>query len=200
MERLGQDGSSESTDLEIGSEGYRDGLGWQAVGVQYDTLGIPQGATIASAKITFVVKAPGRTYEGASNDFKIIAEAIDDAAVLGLSDNNITSRARTREEVSWNPPYFQDETTVGTKVDTPDITALIQQVVNRPGWSENNRLTLMIFPQVYLDLADPSTGGTTPLQKLNVHAGPGDGAATLTVEYYLPGDLGVPVSSNGTIK
>jgi hypothetical protein len=169
-----------SSDLEIGSENYGVGLHWQVVGVQYDTLGIPQGSTIISAKLTFQCKGGGHTFAGASNDFKIIAEAIDDAAAFTTTDFDITSRDRTSATAAWNPPY---PTSGGDIVDTPDLAALIQEVVSRTGWSDDNRLTLMIIPQIHLDLADPSTGGTTPLQELNVHAGAGSDSATLTVEY-----------------
>jgi hypothetical protein len=168
-----------SSDLEIGSESGSN-LEWQACGVQYNMLGIPQGSTIISAKLTFQCKGTGHTYAGASNDFRIIAEAIDDAAAFTTTDFDITSRDRTSATAAWNPPY---PTSGGDIVDTPDLKSLIQEVVGRTGWSDDNRLTLMIFPQIHLDLADPSTGGTTPLQELNVHAGAGSDSATLTVEY-----------------
>ena len=180
----------DSSDLELGSEGD-GGLGWQAIAMQYDQLGIPQGATITSAKLTFTVDDSG--VEGESNDFTILAEAADNAAVYGysfdapfwpayawLDSYDITGRARTAASVSWAPAALP---AVGTTLDTPDIASLIQEVVNRPGWSENNRLTLMIYPDVYLDLPDPSTGGTTTVQEIEFEAGPGADSATLTVEY-----------------
>ena len=169
------------TDLELGSEtdGDSPGLDWQVIAVQYHTLGIPQGSTITSAKITFEVQNSGEP--GTSNDFTILAEAADDASVFDENVlNNITDRARSAASVAWAPDALP---AVGTRVETPDITTLIQEVVDRAGWSDNNRLTLMIYPDVYL--ASP-TGGTTTVQEIEFEGGPGPDAPTLRVTYDPP--------------
>lgn len=165
-----------SSDLEICSEGG-GGLEWQVIGVQYDTLGIPQGSTINSATVTFQVDAAG--VAGDPNT-TLYAEATDNSAVFSSALANITSRPRTTASVAWAPAL---NNTVGAKVVTSDIATLIQEVVNRPGWAENNMLTIMIFPDPYL--ASP-TGGTTVLQELEVEAGPGTDSATLTVDFTPP--------------
>ncbi len=45
---------------------------------------------------------------------------------------------------------------------------------------------LMVFPDVYLALADPSIGGTTVIQEIEFEAGPGSDSATLTIDYTVP--------------
>jgi hypothetical protein len=172
-----ESGNLTSSDLEIGSEG-NGGLDWQVCAIQFDQLGIPQGAVITSAKLTLQVDNSGNP--GTSNDFTVIAEDIDDAAGFTIDASDITNRARTDAEASW---VLAAGPAVGTRIDSPDLTDLIQEVVDRAGWSENNRLTLMVYPQVYLDLANPSTGGTTTVQEIEFEAGPGSDAPTLTVEY-----------------
>jgi hypothetical protein len=47
----------DSSDLELGREDT--GTNWQVIAVQYDQLGIPQGATITSAKLTFTIDNSG---------------------------------------------------------------------------------------------------------------------------------------------
>jgi hypothetical protein len=178
-----------SNDLELGSES-QNGRDWQVIAVQYDTLGIPQGANITSAKITFQVNDPGAARD--ENNFTILAEAADDAVLLS-NDPNITGRARSTASVGWAPAATP---AVGTKIDTPDITALIQEVVDQEGWSEDNRLTLMIYPDVYLDLPDPSTGGDTQVQEIEFEAGAGSDSATLTVMFDIP--EGSPPASGAT--
>ena len=179
----------DSSDLELGSEGD-GGLGWQVIAVQYDQLGIPQGATINSAKLTFTVDNSGAA--GTSNDFTILAEAADNASVFAWHEDpkwpgyaaldryDITNRARTAASVPWAPAAAPAQ---GSTLDTPDISALIQEVVDQAGWSDNNRLTLMIYPDVYLALPDPTTGGSTTVQEIEFEAGPGSDSATLTVEW-----------------
>jgi len=71
---LQRGGWVKNSDLELGSEG-EEGLAWQVIAVQYNQLGIPQGATITSAKLTFTIDGSGNP--GTSDDFTIIAEAAD---------------------------------------------------------------------------------------------------------------------------
>ena len=155
------DGWLDSGDLEVGSEFELPC--WTGVGLQFDQLGIPQGSTILSAKVTFV--ADEDSAPGTSNGVKIFGEAAGNAAIWSGYDSlswpgywridpfEVTSRARTSASVAWSPPTsLQDDI-----VDTPDLTAIIQEIVNQGGWSDNNRLSLMIFPDAYLDGADPST-------------------------------------------
>jgi len=155
-------------------------------------LGIPQGSTITSAKLTFQAAEDGEPYS--SNDFTILAEAADDAAAFSSNPFDVTARARSAASVGWNPPT---SAAVGEKVDTPDISALVQEVVDRPGWSDNNRLTLMIYPDVYLALPDPATGGNTTVTSHTYQAGPGADSATLMVRFQSPSSA--PASSDPII-
>ena len=187
----------DSSDLDVGNDNYynqggpeKDGLVWQVVAVQYAQLGIPQGSTITSAKLAFQLDEEVVTYP--SNDFTIYAEAADDASVFTLDPNNISNRDRSTASVGWNPPTTG--IVVGDKVDTPDLSALIQELVGRPGWSKDNRLTLMIYPDVYLEAADPNT----KVSRHTYQAGPGADSATLTVQFYSDDaehteDLPIPV-------
>lgn len=168
-----------SSDLEIASEGDA-GLDWQAIGVQWDTLGIPPGSTINSATITFTVDNAGAAGD---NNLTIHAEAVDNSTNFTTTDFNITTRARSTASVAWTPA---PNDVIGTTVVTPDITALIQETVDRPGWSLDNLLTVMIFPDVYLALPDPATGGSTVLQEIENEAGPGADSATLMVDFTPP--------------
>ncbi len=171
------------TGLEVGSEDV-GGLDWQTVGLVFKDLGIPQGSTINSAKITFTVSNPGNEYEGNSNDFTLFVQPVDNAPDF-LADPNIITREKSAASVAWAPA---GSPAVGSKVDTPDIKVLIQEIVNREGWSPNNNLALMIYPDVYLALADPLTGGTTPVQEIECYAGMAEvsNRATLTVTYDMP--------------
>ncbi len=174
-----------SSDLEFMAEG-NGGLDWQVIGIQYDTLGIPQGATINSATIAITVDNTGSTGD---NNITIFAEAVDNSTVFASTLANITSRSRTTASVAWVLAISPtDAGLIGTQVVTPDISAVIQEVVNRPGWSDNNLLTLMIYPDPYL--ASP-TGGTTDVQEIEMEAFPDNSGlawndtATITVDFTL---------------
>jgi len=182
-----------SSDLEVGADGQNIdpdpnvfGSHWQVVGVQYDQLGIPQGSTINSAKVTFTFDEITVDGDGSplDNAMTILAELAPDASVFDPNnDFDITDRALTSASVAWAPPTCANVGCIGNAADTPDLTSMIQEVVNQAGWSDNNRLTVMIYPDVYLALADPNTGGDTLLQETTYDAGPGVGAPTLVIDF-----------------
>jgi hypothetical protein len=181
----------QSSDTEVGSEGD-GGLDWQAVGLQWDQLGIPQGSTIDSAKITL-------QYDDGGNDgdpgLTIFADDVDNSATFeGLApdgssslpdpaSHNITARARTAG-VAWAPPLTTDDD-IGTLIDTPDLSALVQAIVDRPGWSDNNMLSFMIIPDAYL--AAPG-GAAVAVRESEFEAdgAPSSDQAILTIDFTAP--------------
>ncbi len=173
------DGWLVSSDLDLGYD-YEPQC-WNGIGLQYVGLGIPQGAPINSAKLTFTVD--GDQDPQASNDFTIFGEAADNASPFNYLDEaynpivpfDISGRARTSASTAWSPT----DPAVGVTIDTPDLTGIIQEIVNRPGWSDDNRLTLVIFPDAYLN----SMPLTTTVTGHEYEAGPGSDSATLTVDF-----------------
>lgn len=197
----------QSSDTEMGSEGD-GGLDWQAVGLQWDQLGIPQGSTINSAKITL-------QYDDGGNDgdpnLTIFAEDIDDSPTFqgfppdptgvvtsAPEQSNITARSRTAG-VAWAPPLTTDAD-IGSLIDTPDLSALVQAIVSRPGWSENNMLTFIVIPDAYLALADITTGGTTAVRESEFEAdgAPSTDQAILTIAFTPPQTPPSITKNNGT--
>ncbi len=56
----------------------------------------------------------------------------------------------------------------------------------------------MVYPDVYLALPDPTTGGDTTVQEIEFEAGPGDDSALLHVEWIM-GDAKSPNPPDGQI-
>jgi|GEM_PF-6225798 len=180
-----------SSDIEVGAEGD-GGLDWQAVGLQWDQLGIPQGSTIDSAKITL-------QYDDGGNDgdpgLTIFADDVDNSATFeGLApdassplpdpaSHNITARARTAG-VAWAPPLTTDDD-IGTFIDTPDLSALVQAIVDRPGWSDNNMLSFMIIPDAYL-AAPGGSAVAVRESEFEADGAPSDDQAVLTINFTAP--------------
>ncbi|WP_143213112.1 hypothetical protein, partial [Acinetobacter baumannii] len=50
---------------------------------------------------------------------------------------------RTTTQVPWNGPH--PATTTGDVIETPDISSVIKEVVNMPGWNEGNYLDVVFF-------------------------------------------------------
>jgi VCBS repeat-containing protein len=124
-----------STDLELVYEG-----GNQTVGMRFNGISIPKGSTIDSAYIQFTVDEN----QSESTALSIQGQNADQAATFTTATNNVSSRARTVAAVSWNPRSWTTVGTAGADQQTPNIASVIQEIVNRPGWSSGNSLGIII--------------------------------------------------------
>jgi len=74
----------------------------------------------------------------------IAGEANDDAPTFTNVVGNISSRPATIATVPWSPDPWLTAGDSGPNQRTPDITSIIQEIVDRPGWSPGNSLALVI--------------------------------------------------------
>ncbi|UCG63843.1 MAG: metallophosphoesterase, partial [Deltaproteobacteria bacterium] len=125
-----------SSDLELIYDGSD-----QTVGMRFNGLDIPPGATISNAYIQFQVD---ETAPSDPTDLTIQAEAIDDAPTFTNTVGNISSRATTTASVYWSPVPWTTVGEAGPDQQTPNIAAVIQEIVDRPGWSSGNSLVIII--------------------------------------------------------
>jgi hypothetical protein len=124
----------DSSDLELINDPSRSD---QIVGMRFQNIQIPRGATITSATIEFETD---EIDSGVTNlTFK--AQAVDDAPTFTASLNNISSRTKTFAAVAWDPPAWNIES---EKHQTPDLSAIIQEVISRPGWNSGNSLVVIV--------------------------------------------------------
>ena len=123
-----------SSDLELTQDGSRQ----QLVGMRFLSVSIPQGAVITDAYIEFETD---ETNSGTTN-LTFRAEDIDDAPAFTSSAYNVSNRTRTTAAVNWNnvPPW----TTISEKHQTPDLSSIIQEVVDRPGWAIGNDMVIIV--------------------------------------------------------
>ena len=112
----------------------------QTVGMRFNTVEIPGGATIVNASIQFQVdETPSGT-----TSLNIQAQAADNPPTFSTSNGDISSRTRTAAAVSWSPPAWPTKGVAGPDQRTPSIAAVIQEVVDRPGWASGNSLVIII--------------------------------------------------------
>ena len=166
----------DSTSLELGSGGLG---GVEAVGLRFQTIHIPQGMRIDSAYLEFEAADLG----SAATTVTISAEAADNAAPFSATLFDVTGRPATLASAQWDIPAW---TAATEKHYSPDISAIIQEVVDRPGWLENNSLVITV-------------GGTGVRTALS-HDGGAISAPLLHVEYSRPGlpeTVQVPVATFG---
>ena len=98
---------------------------------------MPQGATIGSAVINFTSKGNS----SGANTLTFTAQTSNDASAFGASNKNLSVRNMTTTSVNWSPGAWTD----GQTYVSPDLLALIQQVVNRSGWNRNQHLVIKVM-------------------------------------------------------
>ena len=108
------------------------------VGLRFQDIGIPQGATVTSAVIEFW---PAATSSGVT-DITIHGEDNNNAAPFAASANNISTRTKTATGVDWSGiPAWDD---VNIVRQSPDLTGIVQEIVNRGGWCGNNAIAFVL--------------------------------------------------------
>ncbi len=114
--------------VEMGSRRYG--------GARFLNISIPQGATITNAYIRFKSEHTHSEH----TDLTIRGDDRDDAARFTPANGNISSRPQTTAAITWNdiPAWTLDEF-----YRTPDLSAIIQEIVDRPGWTSGNAMAIL---------------------------------------------------------
>ena len=111
----------------------------QTVGMRWPALPIPTGATITAAWLQFAAKES----QAEPTNLVIRAQASDNPPAFSLTARDLSSRARTSATATWIPPAWAVGE-AGSNQRTPDVSAVLQEVVSRPGWVSGNALALII--------------------------------------------------------
>ena len=130
--------STGSSDLELVNDGAT--LGDQLVGIRFTGVAIPPGATITAASVQFQADATGST----TTSLTIRGEAADNAVTFNGSTAKISTRTRTTSSAAWSPLAWTVVGQAGATQQTPSLAAIIQEIINRPGWSSGNSLVIII--------------------------------------------------------
>ena len=107
----------------------------QTSGLRFLNVTIPPGSTITAATLT--LNLINTTYD--DPDVTITAEANVSPATFTTAASNISSRTDTTAAVVWNAGNIG----LGQK-PTPDLSALVQEVIGLSGWASGNAMAFFI--------------------------------------------------------
>ncbi len=137
-------------------------------------------AVILSASIQFTTESSNT---GGSPSTRIVGHDMNNAGTFVEQSNDISGRTTTSASVVWNIPQWPTDGESSAAQRTPDLSEIIQEIIDRPGHSSGNPIVLIFEPN----------GGDDTRLVWSYDGGPAS-AAELTVEYTLyPG--GVVTSS-----
>lgn len=134
-----------SSDLELGREDDDDDdhdddeeEEGQLVAMRFRSVVVPQGAHIANAYIEFEVDE--REDEAAR--FIISGEASNNAVSFVRTRGSLTARTKTQASVAWENVDTWKVTS--EKKQTPDVSAIVQEIVGREGWRSGNAVAFFV--------------------------------------------------------
>ena len=113
--------------------------GVQLLGLRFENITVPPGATITRAYVQFTASG------SSSGRVKTSISGIDsdDAPRFSGRRRYLSSRKKTSERVSWNvEPWLSGAS--GSAQRTPDLSAVVQEIVDRRDWERGNALALAI--------------------------------------------------------
>jgi len=124
-----------STDLELV---YDSGTGsnQQIVGMRFQDIQVPPGASIQNAYIEFTAKDT----ESTTVDLTISGQDDPNPSTFPEETSNLSSRVQTTAEVSWAPGAW----TSGSKYTTPDLKTIVQEIVDKGDWAAGNAMVLFV--------------------------------------------------------
>ncbi|MEI2302411.1 RTX toxin [Ensifer sp. MJa1] len=161
-------------DLELGF----DDSTRQTVGLRFTGIDIPKGAIITNAYIQFTAD---EVNTGAIS-LLIRGQDSDDAAAFTTVKFNVSSRPTTDASVGWTPADWTIRGEAGAGQRTPDLKAIIQEIIDRDGWQALNDIAFVIT-------------GTTGTRTAKSFDGNAAAAPLLHLEYYIP-TASAPVAFN----
>jgi hypothetical protein len=111
-----------------------------AVGLRFTGITLPPGAVVTNAYVQFRTDEVGT---GAAS-LTVRAQAADNAATFAATNFNLTTRPTTGAAAAWAPPDWPTVGAAGTAQRTSNLSTVLQEVLNRPGWASGNALVLLV--------------------------------------------------------
>ncbi len=129
----------DSSDLELTMDSHYSDV-FQIVGLRFTDIQIPEGASIKKAYIQFTADAVSNR----RTDLTLHAERVSNASGILNNRHNLSVRNTTLNAVHWSPEPWNVEGEQSIHQRTPDLSALIREVMDQPGWQAGNALMFLI--------------------------------------------------------
>jgi type IV pilus assembly protein PilY1 len=104
-------------------------------GMRFLDIPVARNQTILEARLVFTAD----TTQTGTTDLTLHGEYRADATAFADVKNNISTRLKTAASVNWGPI----DQVAGTEYTSPDIKAIVQEIVNHPSWQPGNALVLL---------------------------------------------------------
>ena len=112
----------------------------QLVGLRFPGVAVPPRARVTRAYLQFQADET----QSEATSLVIQGQASDNAGTFSVNGYDLSDRARTEASVFWSVPVWELIGEAGEPQQSPDLSSLVQEIVNRPGWESGNAVALVI--------------------------------------------------------
>ena len=128
-----------SSDIELVNDGNR---GNQVIGLEFNGLNLPPGAMITNAQVQFTSDNVNSNIDPCN--LMIYADQSGIPNSIGINNNDLSSRTKTQNARSWSPPSWTSTLTAGANQLTPDISSVLQEVIDEAANVSVDKIILII--------------------------------------------------------
>lgn len=151
-------------DLDLGQlSGFESA---KAIGIRFEGIRVTKEQKIKQAVLQFTIE--GNKVKAKQTELTIRAELSSNAESFKDEVKNISSRELTKAFVKWFPEPWNPKNTGDMKPRTPNLSPLIEEVVNQDGWQDGNALVLIITGAGERDAVSFDGGGKKEGPILNI--------------------------------
>lgn len=168
-----EDDAEESADGEVDlmnddlDLGQRSGFESAAtIGIRFENIRISRREKIRKAAVLFTME--GNRVKSEPSDLTIRGQLSPNAEAFEEEHRNISRRPVTKASVRWSPEPWDPEQAQEERPRSPDLSVVIQEVVDQEGWMPGNALVLIIEGTGERDALSFDGGGKTGSPALHV--------------------------------
>ena len=169
-----------SSDIEMMYDTWNS-QGLQTLGFRFDNIVIPASSTITNAYIQFTADG---SYSG-NLTMTIKGEDVANSSMFTSTSNNISNRTVTTSNVQWNSIPSWSDNQSGAGQQTPDLSAVVSEIMTSNGWQSGNPITFIIT----------GTGSDAEFRKSYSFDGNSSKVAKLVIQYTSNLDVDLALSS-----
>lgn len=152
-----------SSDLELVYDSFVTDT--QYVGLRFTNISVPAGAEITSAFIQFTVD---ETTTLDPSDLLIMIEDNISPATYSTVSGDISGRTYLPHSIHWSPAAWNNVGAAGPDQRTPDISTLVEALVNNGTWTSGGNMAFMISGRG-TRIAEAWDGSTTASPQLIIN-------------------------------
>mmetsp|Transcript_57749 Transcript_57749/g.182956 ORF Transcript_57749/g.182956 Transcript_57749/m.182956 type:complete len:196 (+) Transcript_57749:641-1228(+) len=131
------------------------------IGLKFRNLNVPQHARITSARLGFYSEensVDGGDDGGAGNfgDVRVSIHGVDEASPSNFDDDDDgrdypSNQRLTNAMVTWTMEIDQGWNNKGDKALSPDISPIVQEIVDRADWQKESHMSFVIKDDILKD-------------------------------------------------